>query len=517
MALLCFALLCFALHGFVSLRIALLSIALPCFALLLLCMALLCIALLRFALLCFALHCIALHYFALLCMAQVMRGVAGLPHASQMAPKLSRLKYGIKARIDGSNLVKKHCLKAQNDFLLDALSRDANLSTNALANLLQQSSGKNVRRELDRRTALSTPYGDLICVLKLPPKEGSELVDWCFCNPFALLWLLCKRSSRWANFLRTHLRGKPHGGLVFYTDECTPGNSHHPSNPREFTGFYWTIAELPAWFRASKRGWLTFGFLPCGVLDQVQGGLASVCRHSFRHMFSTNSFDFRVGMHLPGHEPFRLKLNLLCFMQDTKAHKEVCSVKGAGGTVCCIQCKNVLNVDPAKVADSTYLHHYAHARPDQFDQHTAETFWAMADRLETAHMGPHFRGQKEALHALSQASGINFQPHGLLYDRHIRTFFCPVDNTYWDPMHLLLSSGGMCQYEVNGFTYHLVRVVGVSIAHLDEWTANIKWPKRGSTSPLMCLIDFAVVETVCLGGARSGMVKKQRGACGLVL
>ena len=42
----------------------------------------------------------------------------------------------------------------------------------------------------------STPYGDLICKLQMPKLDGGSY-DWHFINPFALLWQLCARHTKW--------------------------------------------------------------------------------------------------------------------------------------------------------------------------------------------------------------------------------------------------------------------------------------------------------------------------------
>ena len=42
---------------------------------------------------------------------------------------------------------------------------------------------------------------------------------------------------------------------------------------------------------------------------------------------------------------------------------------------------------------------------------------------------------------LQQVLGVNFSPHGVLLDTHIRSFLPPVDHCLRDPMHTLFSNG----------------------------------------------------------------------------
>ena len=248
---------------------------------------------------------------------------------------------------------------------------------------------KQSLRKLEDVMKIHTPYGCLVKYIEVPLTNG-KAYTWAVCNPFALLYHLCEISSGWNRFLHKWLGGG--AGLLLYTDECTPGNALHFQNLRDFTAIYFTMSKLPSWFRARARGWFKLGFIKTDMVKDVKGELAGVCRVVLHLLYNKGGFNFSIGMLLPAvrktEARWRLQLTFLCFLQDAKAHKEVANVKGAAGLKSCLNCKNVgkfLDANKEPLQGHPYLHHYALALPDQFDQHTVESFWEIADKLAEQH------------------------------------------------------------------------------------------------------------------------------------
>ena len=359
----------------------------------------------------------------------------------------------------------------------------AKQSLRSLHEVLQSNATyEEFQKEVAKISKRETPYGPIACKMELPC-EGEEPLVWHFCNPFALLYAICESCPAWSKFIQKCLGGRS-GGLILYTDECTPGNALHPFNQREFTGIYYTIDKLPSWFRARKYGWLAVGYISTPKLKLVRGQLPGMCRHVLRYLYNPNGFSLSVGMLLPAttvlEKRFKLKLNLLCFMQDGKAHKVLSSTKGAGGMKCCSDCKNVGNfVDghDQPLEGHPYLQHYALAVPSQFDLHTSASFFEMADKLADQH-GKIGKGKFEDL---QKHYGLNYDPDGMNYDKYLRSIYNPIDKTYWDPMHVLLQ-GGVAQYELNAFLYKAGEL-GVSLESVDVWISEIHWPSGITTGP----------------------------------
>jgi len=345
---------------------------------------------------------------------------------------------------------------------------------------------KQSLRKLEDVMKIHTPYGCLVKYIEVPLTNG-KAYTWAVCNPFALLYHLCEISSGWNRFLHKWLGGG--AGLLLYTDECTPGNALHFQNLRDFTAIYFTMSKLPSWFRARARGWFKLGFIKTDMVKDVKGELAGVCRVVLHLLYNKGGFNFSIGMLLPAvrktEARWRLQLTFLCFLQDAKAHKEVANVKGAAGLKSCLNCKNVgkfLDANKEPLQGHPYLHHYALALPDQFDQHTVESFWEIADKLAEQHGVV----SKTEFKELEKMCGVGYEPDGLLYDMHVRSIYCPVSHTYWDPMHILVASGGVCQYECNAFIYHAKHDLGVQPEQIDAWASNIRWP-AGAIPPAFAL------------------------------
>ena len=347
------------------------------------------------------------------------------------------------------------------------------LSVRGLAEALADQSHKSCRQQLDAYTQIHTPYGKLLMELDLGPMR------WSVCNPFALLWLISSRRCDFVTFLRSRMGSPQHGdpacgGLVLYCDGTTPGNAIAKWTQREVTCWYWTIAELPAWFR-TRQGWFPFGYMKTSLEKQVPGQLSGVTKHVLRAFFSTSGFSFCRGMRLPdGDGHLLLRLSLRCFMQDGAAHKHVSSTKGASGYICCLNCRNICNTEPGQLVGTRHLHHYATAKPGDFLRHDRESFYEQCDKLMVA------KGNMtvEKFKDLQIAYGMTFDPESIVYDKELRSVYCPVDHTYWDPMHCLLCSGGIAQYELNEFMLQASEPpVNISLADVDSWCASINYPR----------------------------------------
>ena len=104
-----------------------------------------------------------------------------------------------------------------------------------------------ISRDASKYLKIHTPLGKLIEIVELP-LEGGKIHKWAFANPAALLYCLCQRSGRFAEMLEGCCLHGP-AGVVLYSDETTPGNQYRPDAARESLCCYWSIIELPQWFR----------------------------------------------------------------------------------------------------------------------------------------------------------------------------------------------------------------------------------------------------------------------------
>ena len=309
-----------------------------------------------------------------------------------------------------------------------------------------------VSRELRKYLKIATPYGNLLKAVPL-----HENLVWFIACPFALLWELCRRNNQFAIFIIRYVPSKV-GKLVLYTDGATPGNGVVAWREREITVFYWCIADLPAWYRKRKKGgWLTLGYLRSSLIKELDGGLSYVCRHVLYTFFGEKFNFMTTGMFLiDSNVDFRLQLRLHCFLQDGAAHKYVASIKGAGGIICCPCCKNITNTDPSRLESTTmvagcHLQHFATAKPKDFQEQTHELFYHNADRLLSM--------TGDELKFAEKAFGIVCSPNSVIYDKSLRSIYSVPDHTYLDPMHILLTSSGIAQWELNGFVFMPTNII----------------------------------------------------------
>ncbi len=85
-----------------------------------------------------------------------------------------------------------------------------------------------------------------------------------------------------------------------------------------------------------------------------------------------------------------------------------------------------------------------------FDRHTNDSLYAVVDYIEDASA----RLSATDLKELTQCCGMNYNEHGMLCDRHLRTFYKPVDHCLRDWMHVLVNGG-----VANSHMYALVKTL----------------------------------------------------------
>ena len=331
---------------------------------------------------------------------------------------------------------------------------------------------QSLSQALGTLLAIITPFGALLQSMVLKCVDGAEFV-WTYVHPFALLHILCSKFKAFATFLTGCTRHAPEFSfLALYSDETVLGNPMRPDTDNQVQCFYWTLLQLPAWFRCKKHGWFLLATISTSIQEKLDGGLTYVFQRLLKDVFfQPASFNFSIGVPLPdgrgGSCLHRVEMGP--FIQDEKAQKNTNSVKGAAGTRCCLMCRNILNIDPQRILHHPYFKHYATAKYESFHLHTAESFWKSADMLACA---VNSGAAQTHINALEQALGIKYAKNGLVWDAYLRRHYNPVLQTFWDWMHCLYGAGGYAQFEVNLFVKELVRI-GKTLEQLDEFAQSI--------------------------------------------
>ena len=69
--------------------------------------------------------------------------------------------------------------------------------------------------------------------------------------------------------------------------------------------------------------------------------------------------------------------------------------------------------------------------------------------------------------------GIKYNPASLLWDQHLRDLVGAPHCHFWDAMHCLFSSGGIVQYQLNGYVLELCKH-NITCVELDMFAQQCK-------------------------------------------
>ena len=310
-----------------------------------------------------------------------------------------------------------------------------------------------------------TIHGPLCSTFSLP--TGKDFV-----NPLALLSTLTANRPALGDLLRS-TQGAGQLTVVLYADEAKPGNVLRPDTGRAQLCVYWTILELPDWFKSRDCGWWFCLACPCKLLGQVPGGLSLLFARVLDTFFGKSTsvlgcFSSGVHCHCSG-GTFVLKATMGPLLADEKAIKEAFSLKGASGTKPCFQCQNVIgHCSPEEVPRDGWLVHNSCAEPARFVPHTPATFQVMVSNLHSARASERKK--------LGQLYGLGYTPWGVLWQPAWMGQISPITHCSWDWMHCLVASGGVAQYELNALCCEL-QGQGISLSSLDRFASMWHLPR----------------------------------------
>ena len=207
-------------------------------------------------------------------------------------------------------------------------------------------------------------------------------------------------------------------------------------------------------------------------MKHIRGGMSAIVKAMLLNFFSkdVNEFNFKTtGLRVPtetdvfGH----IRADSIFFIEDEKACKIGFDVKGASGCKCCFGCQAFCG---AKLHPPEGSYYVRHDEPDRskWDPHTIETIKECIKAVDDA------KGTGVgALQEVETNIGINYNPYGPLWDPYLVDLLDPPNCHYWDAMHCLYSSGGVAQFQANGYIYWLTKN-GISLQDLDRFSTTVK-------------------------------------------
>ena len=260
-------------------------------------------------------------------------------------------------------------------------------------------------------------------------------------------------------------------------DEITPGNVLRPDHGKSVAMWYWTLLDFPDWYIGRNEGWFYFAAFPVKLIGGVKDGYSYLFGRMMEIFLEQEGpLNFTTGFPcISSRGMFLCKGKLEAVLSDEKSITALWSLRGATGTKPCCFCQNVVgHMAQDKVQNHAWLVHYSCSSSERFAKHTASTFSEMRDKLER------ISGNKKECQKLGQAYGLTFKATGILWHPTLRDKVCPVRQTVYDWMHILVASGGVCQYECNEYV-KVLKGQGVLPAQLDAFAAQVFFPKNTSS------------------------------------
>ena len=395
-----------------------------------------------------------------------------------------------------------------------AMLRDVNEQHLLLDKVLHVCEGSSAdawaRRVYRKDMALEeteTPYGPLVKTMHLPLEVelGAEptTMSLKYVCPFALLWESCQECPGFLSFLAEHVcmstdafkrssywdeatpGAKPPARVVLYEDSVTPGNVRRHDKGRSYLAVYWTFLDLPSWFTSSLHGWFTLAFVAETKVVQIAGKDSQLTRMILKAFFSSGMDFSKDGCALAaGAEPgraepgkakppwFWFRSVFCCFLTDADGHHKITMCKGASGTHVCASCDNVMGrCSPQDIPPGSPLVHFTCGDMTKIRGLSPQKLAAYMAHLRTqkAILG------KTAFKELEQQVGWTFSEYSLVCSDMAAIANVP-DSIFWDWQHTVCSSGGVAQYELNGYLRGVKRLNPQLLETMDQFAKQVVLP-----------------------------------------
>ena len=327
----------------------------------------------------------------------------------------------------------------------------------------------SLRRKMSKFVSTRTPYG---CMIESCPSPWGMVDSW---NPSVALWYLCEHTPQFGDFLQDLLADTPHQKLkvILNTDGFKVGCVLRPDKGRTLEGVYWTFLQYPDWMKACDLGWIPLAYIPERQHKDSEASRGWTLKFACTRMYGAegkpNMADLGVLCRTStGQVHVRVEKDMH-FLPDEIGLQYALSLKGANGKKPCMKCKNIMgrtSVD--SLCHHRYLCHFATARVEQFDLHTDESVWAMADSLAIAKTTT----SAGDFDNLEKAYGLKYTEDGFLFDRQVRKHMKPITGVLYDWMHCLVTSGGLAQFEINMYVREC-ESLGYTIGEIDQFLETI--------------------------------------------
>ena len=319
-----------------------------------------------------------------------------------------------------------------------------------------------------------TPYGPIVQKIEL---GHSKLQTWEYINPFAYLYYLSSISSAFAEMMRSVcVDGRPLR-IVVYADGLVPGNPFRPEASRKLCCIYWCIVDWPQHVLQRSFAWPIFSILRESIIQEIEGGLGRIMRILLRtFFFNPDGHSFLRGVHIncPSGD-FAVTGVFAGFLADLLGHKELTEWKGTGGTLCCLTCHNVINMQHRKPRRGEVATNCSN--PELFKKRTNESLYKSLETIKAKHeeLSAKPKFPHSAWDSFTSAQGFNYVPEGLMYDVELREIYHPVDHCIRDWQHTFCQDG-IANTHIAYVLHRCNLVCGLKIGVVQEFSQICHYP-----------------------------------------
>ena len=335
-------------------------------------------------------------------------------------------------------------------------------------------SRSNLKRQREEAFDIRTTYGPLLRQWKLTGQKGQTIaVD--YLHPAAMLSHVSANCGGFARILKQLLeerRPTPDTPftVVLYCDEVTPGNQLKRDNRRKVQAVYWSLLELGPKRLSNESSWFFLTLVRTSTINLLADGMTQLAKECCKAFYGAEA-DFGAGLQLGfGSEVYlHICARVQSILGDEMALKQFFEFKGASGKVPCFCCKNVVlrRYAPQDMAELVY-----HDDTDlsATKPHTNQSIFRFAQHLKAQSAVLNKGDLKE----LESNIGLNYCPHGVLYDPLLEQRLLPITSICWDFMHIYFVAG-LFQNEMT-LLLNALATYGIKHMELHRFVSTFKWP-----------------------------------------
>ena len=295
--------------------------------------------------------------------------------------------------------------------------------------LLSEDGDKGKRTQQRQREV----YGRCLHVLRsasLPATRGRKAcVHYC-CVPE----LVQAKADRCAFYRARLLEALRRTGnrltLVFYTDECTPGNVLDVANRRKTNLTYVSFLQLPLYMESC---WLTVSASRRDEIRQLAGGMPALVRLLLEKIREDSVDGFPVQLNDSVELIF---IDRVMVLADHEGLRALTGCKGSSGLKPCLKCSNVLSVRCRSVPGHVRL---SEKDASKFRSQTQRGVRDIATHLSGIEGKTALADAEKYLGWVSEGLQCSFLVSDVLQG------WCELQDCTFDAMHCLWGNGLVCQ------------------------------------------------------------------------